>query len=215
MTSYEHSAHETALELLPWLVTGSLSGDEASATREHASSCVICRRELGSLELLHDQISPASEAHALPDPDMRAINRRIDDLIDRQNGWQDTLLRMQKFARSPWRIAFVAQSVALLVLAAILLTPSPPQAEFITLSNPSAFTETGFIRVVFSPDLDDQALSGLLSEYDLSVIDGPTERGVYTLGTSSPLGEHAHSQLVAMLQGHSAVLFAQTVTRDR
>jgi hypothetical protein len=211
MTSSERSAHETALELLPWLVTGSLSGDEALVTREHALSCVICRRELEGLELLHNQIALTSEA---PAPDMRAINRRIDDLIDRRNGWRDALLRMRDFVRSPWRVAFVAQSVALLVLAVILLAPNPPQAEFITLSNPPALTETGFIRVVFSPDLDDQALSGLLSEYDLSIMDGPTERGVYTLGNNSPLGEQARGQLVTILQGRSEVLFAQTVASD-
>jgi anti-sigma factor RsiW len=215
MTSVEHSSHEVALQLLPWLVNGSLSDDEALATRDHASSCVICRRELASLELVQNEFALASEVLAAPAPDMREINRRLDNLIAQQNGWRDTLLRLRAFAQSPWRLAFVAQSIALLVLAVILLTPTPPQAEFTTLSNASVITGDGFVRVVFSPDLDNQTLTALLSEYDLSVIDGPTERGVYTLSSIVQLDEHAHGQMVLKLRGRSEVLFAQTVASDR
>lgn len=215
MTTSERSSHEVALQLLPWLVNGSLSDDEALATRDHASSCVICRRELTSLELVQVEFALASEALAAPAPDMREINRRIDDLIDQQNGWRDTFFRLREFAQSPWRLAFVAQSIALFVLAVILLAPSPPQAEFATLSNASVITGDGFVRVVFSPDLDGQALTALLSDYDLSVIDGPTERGVYTLSSIVQRGEREHSQMVLNLRGRSEVLFAQTVASDR
>lgn len=214
MTSSKQSTHEVALELLPWLVNGSLSSDEASATRVHAQSCVICRRELESLKQFQDQFSLTSETVAAPTPDMRAINRRIDDLIERRNSWRNAALRIRAFAQSPWRIAFVAQSIALAVLAALLLAPNAPQAVFTTLTSPPALAETGSVRVVFSPHLDDQALSSMLNEYKLSIIDGPTERGVYTLNSDERLDEHALSQLLRSLQNRKEVLFAQAITND-
>ncbi len=211
MTSPEQLTHESALELLPWLVNGSLSDDEASATRKHALSCVICRRELESRELFQQHFSQAAESVAIPAPDMRNINRRIDDLIDRQNAWQDAFSRVKEFARSPWRLAFAAQSLTLLVLAGVVLMPNPPAAEFTTLSNPPAIASADFVRVVFSPDLDEHALSALLADYELTVISGPTERGVYTLSLEVPLGASDHEQLVESLRGHAEVLFAQPV----
>ena len=214
MTSPEQLTHEVALELLPWLVNGSLSNDEASAAGDHAQSCVICRRELERLKLFQEPFSLASDAVVAPAPDMRAINRRIDDLIARRNGWRDALWQLRVFAQSPWRVVFVAQSIALLVLASLLLAPSPPQTVFTTLSSPSALTKAGSVRVVFSPDLDEPTLSGMLHEYKLSIIDGPTERGVYTLGSNERLGDRALSQMVASLQNRKEVLFAQAITAD-
>jgi len=211
MTSPEQLTHESALEMLPWLVNGSLSGDKASAAREHALSCVICRRELDGLELFRQHFSQASESVAIPAPDMRNINRRIDDLIDRQNGWRDAFSRVKDFARSPWRLAFAAQSLALLVLAGMIFIPSSPEAEFTTLSNPAAIASADFIRVVFSPDLDEHALSELLNDHELAVISGPTERGVYTLSSDLPLGASDHERLVESLRVHPEVLFAQPV----
>jgi len=207
MTSSEQLTHESALQLLPWLVNGSLSNDEASATRKHALNCVICRRDLESLELFQDQFSLASETVSAPAPDMRNINRRIDELIEQQNSWRDAFVRVKEFARNPWRLAFVAQSVALLVLAGVILVPNPPEAMFTTLSNPAAAAPADFVRVVFSPDLDELALSELLNEYGLTVISGPTERGVYTLRS----GAFDRKQLTESLQSRTEVLFAQPI----
>lgn len=215
MTSPEQLTHESALELLPWLVNGSLSGNEASATREHALNCVICRRELESLELFQDQFSLASETVNIPAPDMRNINRRIDELIAQRNSWRDAFVRMKEFARSPWRLAFVAQSVALLVLAGMLFVPNPPEAAFTTLSNPTTAAPADFVRVVFSPELDERALFELLNEYGLTVISGPTERGVYTLSGDATLGTVDHEQLVESLQSRAEVLFAQPIASGR
>ncbi len=215
MTSPETLTHESALEMLPWLVNGSLSGDQASAARKHALSCIICRRELEGLELLQQHFSRTSESVAIPAPDMRNINRRIDDLIDRQNGWRDAFSRVKEFVRSPWRLAFSAQSLALLVLAGMIFMPGPPEAEFTTLSNPSAVASAEFVRVVFSPDLNEHALSELLRDYELDVISGPTERGVYTLSSDVPLDASDHERLVEALRGHPDVLFAQPVASSR
>jgi hypothetical protein len=142
---------------------------------------------------------------------MRNINRRIDELIEQQNSWRDAFVSVKEFARSPWRLAFVAQSVALLVLAGMLLVPNAPEAEFTTLSNPAAAAPADFVRVVFSPDLGELALSELLNEYGLTVISGPTERGVYMLSSDGLDRE----QLVESLQSRTEVLFAQPVASGR
>lgn len=212
MTSPEQMTHESALQLLPWLVNNSLASADASAARKHALNCVICRRELQSLELFQDRFALAAESVIVPATDMRAINQRIDKLIERQYAWRNGLLYLKDLARRPWHVAFVAQSIALLVLTGIMLRPDPPQAEFTTLSNPTTAVEGDVFRVVFSLNLEERALSGLLSEFELSVVAGPTERGVYTLSRRRPLGAQSRGELAATLEKRPEVLFAQAVS---
>ncbi|MDH3553051.1 MAG: hypothetical protein OER22_10600, partial [Gammaproteobacteria bacterium] len=66
MNKHEPMSHEQASELLPWLVNDSLAEGERDLVHEHATSCVICRRELHELENLRDSISDVSAATAIP-----------------------------------------------------------------------------------------------------------------------------------------------------
>jgi hypothetical protein len=104
------------MEMLPWLINDSLLSDERTAVLDHAQSCVMCRREIKSLEELRDSVSRLSSPVPIPDPDMRNINARIDKLIDRQNWARRSISWIGEFFASPWRAAYVAQSVLLVVL---------------------------------------------------------------------------------------------------
>ena len=60
MNLREHFSHEQVVELLPWLVNDSLDELERESVLEHAHACVICRRELSSLQQIRDSISDTS-----------------------------------------------------------------------------------------------------------------------------------------------------------
>ena len=210
MNVREQISHEQAIELLPWLVNDSLEDLEKEAVLEHAHACVICRRELSSLQQLQDTISQASIAWPVPAPDMRKINARIDALIDRQNSWRDLLKRFRNLFDRPWRIAFAAQSVVLIALAAVLMWPEPDSGQFTTLTETETLPEGRYVRVVFSPDLQQSQLALLLDELKLTIVEGPSNRGVYTLAVASSAKNT--DLIVSSLQGDPDVLFAQPVT---
>lgn len=209
MNVRESVSHEQAAELLPWLVNESLDADEKEGVIEHARACVICRRELDELERLRDSMVP--ESLAIPAPDMRRINARIDRLIDRQKWGRILITRAREAFDGPWRIAFVAQSILLIVLASILLWPEPDNAEFTTLTEPGDLPSGTYVRVVFSPELAKPELAMLLDRFELRVVDGPSNRGVYTLGPADSISLEDRDNLVLFLQGDPRVLFAQPV----
>lgn len=209
MNACESVSHEHAIELLPWLVNNSLDEREREAVLEHAQACVICRRELTNLQQLRDSISNTSSTSPLPEPDLRNINARIDALIDRQNWGRELWSRLREARDSSWRIAFAAQTVALIVLATVLFWPEPRSEEYTTLTQVQNLPDGQYLRVVFSPNLQQSQLTNLLDKHKLTIVDGPSIRGVYTLGVADT-GLYS-DRLLSRLQGDPDVLFAQPV----
>lgn len=213
MNAPETVSHEQAVELIPWLVNESLVGKEKEAFLEHAQSCVICRRDLDDLEQLRNAIMSASSLQPIPAPDMRNINARVDALIDRQNRGLLLISRLREVFESPWRIAFVTQSLLLVVFASLLLWPGPRDAEFTTLTQPHHLPDGHYIRVVFSPELTQFEFIDLLDNLELTIVDGPSSRGVYTLGVSETMSVEDRDKQIMGLQEDPKVLFAQPVNR--
>ena len=209
MNARESVSHEQAIELLPWLVNNSLDEREKEAVLEHAQACVICRRELTNLQQLQNSISDTSSTSPLPEPDLRNINARIDALIDRQNWGRELWSRLREALDSSWRIAFAAQTVALIALAAVLFWPEPRSEEYTTLTQVQNLPDGQYLRVVFSPDLQQSQLTNLLDKHKLTIVGGPSIRGVYTLGVTNT---SAYDDiLLSGLQDDPDVLFAQPV----
>ncbi len=213
MNAPESVSHEQAAELLPWLVNDSLDDREKETVLEHARSCVICRRDLDDLEQLRDSIARTANSTPIAAADMRNINGRIDAVIDRQNRGRVLISRLGEVFESPWRIAFAAQTVLLVVLASLLLWPGPRDAEFTTLTQPQDLPDGHYVRAVFSPEFSQSELSILLDEFQLTIVDGPSNRGVYTLGVANTMSANDRDQVVLDLQGDPNVLFAQPVIR--
>jgi len=208
--------HEQAMELLPWLINNSLSDHERGAILEHAKSCVACRREMRQLENLRDSIKCLSRYELIPVPDMRNINARIDRLIDRQNLGRRVLSWIGRFFERPWRTAYAVQTVLLVVLAAALLWPDtaePPNTGFTTLTQSRELAAGHYVRAVFSPELTAGDLHALLNDLELAIVDGPTDRGVYTLATENSKVVEQRDAVLIRLSNSPGVLFAQPVNQ--
>lgn len=211
MKARRHLSHEQAAELLPWLVNDSLVGEEKENVLVHARDCVICRRDLDELQRYSDSVAGAAESMVIPPPDMRDINARIDRLIDRQNRGRQWMSRLRDMVFSPWGVAFAAQTILVIVLASVLIWPGSEDPEFTTLTRPQALPDGPYVRVVFSPELAATEISDLLDDLSLTVADGPSERGVFTLGYSGALTDDGYAQLLEDLRKEPNVLFAQPV----
>jgi len=209
VNAHDAVTHEQAAELLHWLVNDSLEAEQKESILEHARACVICRREMDELEKLRDSIAHASMP--VPAPDMRNINARIDASIDRQNRGRRLIEHALEAFGSPWRIAFVAQSVLLIILAGVLLWPAADDTEFTTLTDSNGLPAGHYVRVVFSPEIQTSEISSFLERFELEVVSGPSRRGVYTLGLDNKMTLQNRDSLVLFLQDDNRVLFAQPV----
>lgn len=209
MITHETMSHDAAIELLPWLVNDSLQGSERDAVQTHAMNCIICRREVAELEALQQSIhAMAAEA---PPPDMRRINARIDAQLERAGRGRQLLEGVRAFFASPWRAAFVAQSIVLVAVAAMWLQGGTGEPEFRTLSTAETLPAGNYLRVVFDPTLEQAAIDALLAEAGLGVAAGPTERGVITLRFADALAETDRAAVAEALRNDARVLFAQPV----
>jgi hypothetical protein len=101
--------------------------------------------------------------------------------------------------------------VLVIVLAAALWWPASDDAEFTTLTQPQALPDGHYVRVVLDPHMPISELASLLDEMDLTVAEGPSARGIYTLGVPQPLSQVDRDRLLASLQENPQVLFAQWV----
>ena len=100
-------------------------------------------------------------------------------------------------------------TVVLIVLATVLLWPEPKGAEFTMLTQPASLADGRYVRVVFSPNVELSQITILLDKFNLTIVDGPTSRGVYTLGVAN--STQSSEALVLSLQKTPDVLFAQPV----
>lgn len=209
MITHEAMSHDECVELLPWLVNDSLQGPEREAVHAHATSCIICRRELAELEVLrHSILATTSEA---PAPDMRRINARIDAQLAREAGPRKLLEGLRGLFATPLRVAFAVQSLALVAVASLWLQAGTSEPQYRTLTTSTALPAGHYLRVVFDPTLEQAAIEALLADADLSVAIGPSERGVMTLRFADSVDAADRSAATDVLRNDARVLFLQPV----
>jgi hypothetical protein len=211
MAAHEEMTHDQANELLPWLVNDSLDAEQRDAVRAHASSCVICRREVAELEILQRSIRDLPAQEAVPEPDMRRINARIDAHLGRDSRPGRAFSYLRSWLGSPLRIAFVAQSILLLAIAAVWLQPNEADPVFRTLTSTEPLPSGHYLRVVFDPTIEEGGLAALLESSGLSVVSGPSERGVFTLQFADGAGSAERDEIIRQMRDDSRVLFAEAV----
>ena len=211
MAAHEPMSHQEAIELLPWLANESLDAGERDAVQRHATDCVICRRELAELSALRRSIGSEAARVEAPEPDMRRINARIDAQLERELWPRRLLATVRAWLGSPMRIAFVAQSAALIAIAAVWLQPSDTDPAYRTLTTAEPLPAGHYVRVVFDPGVDDAGVASLLEPTDLTVVAGPSARGVVTLRFADDTGGDERDAIIRQMREDGRVLFAEAV----
>ena len=195
MTEMEH---ERADELLPWLVNGSLDGEEARTVEGHLADCVTCRRRQAELRLLAEAVA----AEVTPTV---SAQRSLELLRPRLNDGVRQAPRPRRAAR--WASVAAAASVAIALLAWGWM--ARPRPAFRTLAAPEALAAEGpQLRVLFTEDASEREIRGLLHEIGGEIVAGPTPLGLFTI--ELPRGSRP-SPVVERLRAHPRVRFVEWV----
>ena len=156
-----------ALELLPWYVNGTLTGDEEELVRQALRTNLTLRIE-------HDRLVRVRDLMRADDAEHAATGRAFEQLmsrIQRRHYWQ--------------RPAFWSAAAAVVVAVAgpavwwSAARQGAPQ-EYVTMTSevPGAGVQ---LRVVFAPEVSAEARRALLAAHGLTETAPPTSAGVYTL----------------------------------
>ena len=202
--------HGVIWELIPWLVNGRLSGEEAAPVRAHIESCAECAREYAQQLCIFEAMQADDSIAFASEAAFQKLAARLDT------------------APAPVMPPAHTPAVRWLVAASILValgfaawggwtvrqTPGASAAPYVTLTAPQASIAGGAqLRVVFSSNLTLSELERLLHSIDAYISDGPTEAGVFTL-TLAPGRDSAVAvaQRLAALRADANVRFAEPVT---
>ncbi|WP_266171759.1 zf-HC2 domain-containing protein [Dyella subtropica] len=202
------TAHAEAERLLPWLVNGTLQGDERSQVEQHLADCVQCQRDVALLRSLQwacrdggvDEVD-ASQA----DQSMQRLRR----CIDAERHGRSVVPPRRWGVRRAWlHGAIAAQAVLIFALALGWFQASAP-ATYRTLG--AASLPTARLVVVFDPRLSEMQMRRLIRASDARIVDGPTDTGAYVLSVPASRSEAVREALRAA----SGVTLVEHLDDDR
>ena len=216
--------HDTAVELLPWYLNGTLEGPELEAVEHHLRACPECAAELEEQGHLAHLLRTSDE---LAFSAARGLDRLRDRLGDEDEasdprvgpqgtfaGWRRSFGDLGKAAR--WALA--AQAAAIVLLVGALLAPgagdggaaggasdASARADFRTLTEaPAAVPGEGpRLRVVFDDAAREGDVRRLLQAIGAGIVAGPSAFGVYTVQVGT--GEIGGGEVGSDEVGGSAV----------
>ena len=199
MTESGPLSHGRAFELLPWLVNGTLSGDEREAVEAHARTCIACRRELKEQQRLHAAVKGRRTADVSAEAGFEALSGRLDTAASR---W-----RIRYATAAPFAIATAAGIAVLAVLVWFTPLPNIDTKVYSTLATTSA-SDGVLLDVVFAENATSAEMQELLDSIGGEIVAGPSNLGRYTVRMRAPRSAAVLRELLGLLSADSRVRFA-------
>lgn len=214
--------HKVIMELLPWLVNGSLTADESERVNIHLQSCEKCRKQVSQLQAVNKHVAEEesewqpSSAHF--SSILSEVNR-LETVAPKQkktrnkggSGFFKNLLQTP----TPVRWTLALESVVLVALLTVWTT-SPQfglqsDAEFYqTLSdspqNKSA-SNMNRIRLLLNDAMTTEELTQLLQQTGAQMSQGPSALGLYIVEVPQQRAE----QSLEIFRNNQNIRLAETL----
>jgi len=185
-----NNPHDEAQQLLPWLVNGSLSADEAERGEGHLAVCEECRTEVDAERRL------AAAIESMPinsDAAWERIEQRLEaqpqvDLSRAAGVWRK---------RVPFGWAVISPLAAAAAVAVLIINvPSrQPTEPLYRALGASEISRPANLVVQFQPATRVSAMQAALQSVDARLTDGPTATGAYLLRVDQSKRELALKRL--------------------
>lgn len=195
--------HTRAMELLPWLVNGTLGAPERDAVEEHVRTCITCRLEMKEQQRLQHAVRARRTADISAEAGFDRLDREIDDAARAHGLWRKRSATMAPFG--------VAAAAGLAVLAILLwFTPLPQTANnaYSTLATPPS-SDAVLLDVVFAADTTAAEMQALLDGIGGEIVAGPSDVGRYNVRIVEGLADDARlREVLGVLAADRHVRFA-------
>jgi hypothetical protein len=204
-------AHEKVWELIPWFVNGRLGAEESVTVEAHLTECARCREECELQNQIHDRMrNDAAVAFAT-----EASFRKMEDRLQSSGA----ALKPRATSGSQRVVMALAAALALESVALVAwgawswMGNRTEEARYVTLSSDGGAvapkTNGTLVRVVFAESVALSEVERLLRVTEARVVDGPTERGVYTIELRG--ATELSADRLRALRGSELVRFAEPV----
>ena len=184
-------SQEAARDLIPWYVNGTLSADERAAVDHYASTSNAFRQAIKEERRLMSAMLARDDQATSDQSQWERLAGRI-TMPEAQNTAPAAKKRRVALRWPALRVIGLGSGVVALLAVVILLRPaSPDDATFRTLTTESL--ATGVLRVKPVADVTPEQLNALFEIEGLTLVDGPSPTGIYTLqpAQDTPLAEAA------------------------
>lgn len=215
------NGHEEHERLLPWLVNGTLAGEERRELEAHLEGCAACREELERCRALATELALVEGAAPMPHPAQfaRLVERIRAGEYDRAEPGADAPRRPLRAPRAwratprPVRWLLAAQAAGLLVALSLLGAPREGVGapRFRTLSSAAAPAARAAVRVVFAPDATEAGIRRLLLEARAEIVGGPSALGAYALALAPAAAGESAASVVERLRDDPLVRLAEPI----
>ena len=214
-----------AEELLPWAIAGTLSEDEARAVQAFIDSGEISPEIIAELEFLADTVQTVAEAEPKYNP---AILKNVMSQLDQvpqaelaapmqrakqkpnleKPGFIASVVDFLQWSTTPvWAKVTIAVQLSLLV-GVIAIYSGTDNGVNDDGFQTAAGNIAGDFSVMFNPASSEADIRALLQQNNLTIVDGPSALGIYTLDAAD------NADLVAvqnLLQENPNVNYVQPV----
>jgi len=199
------AAHKVADVLLPWLVNGTLEGDELAFVEGHVAACPRCQREVEWLREFHAACA-AGESSAGTSAAFGSLRRKLDARAhDRSMAGRAPAWRIG----GAWTRWVAAAGLAVVALVGgVLIDGAGQPSLYRTLGAGNApSVTTGALVVIFDPATPEGDLRRILRDVDARLVDGPTQSNAYVLDVPPARREQA----VRVLKSNPAVVLVESL----
>lgn len=206
---YQNQHQEVAL-LLPWLVNGSLEGEELQRVESHIRDCLTCRRELNALRKLSASIRGNSELDIAAATSFARLSSKMAEPA--QQLGKSTVRRRWRAGLRGLGYAAVATLLAFIVLPRQLPTFTSLNQQYATLSSQSASADRSQqLRVVFAKTASAGDIDAILSQIHAQTVGEANSLGAISIRLDPEQGSPEPSQAIALLRNNPAILLAEPV----
>jgi hypothetical protein len=213
------ASHQQVWELLTWYVNGTATPAQREIVERHLPQCEACRAEHEVQQRLYEHLRRDEAALSDSGPALARLLRDIERAPapggaanDGGSGAAAPALRHGMGRRMKFAVAALAALAVLETTTLAMLGIG--RADYQTLSSPQpSAAARATIRLVVAPSMSMGELQDHLRRFELEIIGGPTEAGVYTLAPALG-GSGSGADTAAALAGLRAsprVLFAEPV----